>query len=143
MKARALVRILDLELINKQRLQNVTAVATSTLDDLVSESIEEMYAAELAAAATHQNDTSVFATPTEYEAELQLAAANKYTLEQNYQRRHVEECADMLSPFNQEPVQVGRGVVLPTRSASAPIPNSGRHPLCPHMNAFHIISGKW
>lgn len=90
-----------------------------------------MYAAAVAAAAARQNDTSVFATGEEYEAELQLIAANQYTLEQNFQRRHVDDCTDMLSPLNRGLIPIGTGesgVVLPPRWASTPQLNTGVNP---------------
>lgn len=105
-------------------VQNATTVATTSLDDLVAQTIADMAAAAVVTAAAQQNDTSVFPTAAAYNAELLLIAANAYTLEQNFQRRHGADCGVTLTQFNRGPTNIA-GVVLPSRRGSAPEHDTG------------------
>jgi hypothetical protein len=119
-------------------LQNATAVATTSLDDLAAQTVAGMAAAALAVAAAQRSNVSVFATAADYDAELQLIAANKYTLEENYRRRHGASCGDALTSLNRGPIHIDEGVVLPPRWASVPDHASG---ICHHNN--RLVDNVW
>lgn len=115
-------------------MQNASTVATTTLDDLVEQTIEQMAAAAEAAAQAEQNNISVFPDAAAYDAELQSILANKYTLQQNYHKRHGSSCRDTLSPFNRAPIYIDQGVNIPGRWGFVPEHDTGKTPLNTFQN---------